>query len=153
MDAFWAAKIVMRFDRPLLRAVVAEGKLSHPAAAEYLVDVLYERQKKIGQAYLEALTPLDWFTISSHELCATDLSVRYGLVTRGLVEVLDDKDEVAFDRLVDEQGRICIPIHADDRYRIYRLRVRRRSEIKPVLQVHFKGGSKARILGLVRKEQ
>jgi len=153
MDAFWAAKIVMRFDRPLLRALVAEGQLSHPAAEAYLVDVLYGRRKKIGQAYLEALTPLDWFTISPSELCATDLSVHYGLVTGGLVEVLDANDEVVFDRLVDGQGRICIPIHSDDQYRIYRLRTRRRSETRPVLQVHFKGGSKARILGLVRKER
>lgn len=153
MDAFWAAKIVMRFDRELLRAIVAEGQLSQPDAEKYLVDVLYQRARIIGETYLEALTPLDWFTIDPRNLCATDLSVYYGLVTGGLVEVLDEKDDVAFDRLVDERGRICIPIHDDDEYRIYRLRVRRRAEVKPVLEVHFKGGPEARILGLVRKER
>jgi hypothetical protein len=142
----------MRFDKPLLRAIVAEGQLSRPEAEKYLVEVLYERRSKIGEAYLEALTPLDWFTIDRAQLCATDLSVHYGLVTGGLVEVLDEHDEVVFDRLVDAQGRICIPIRDDERYRIYRLRVRRRAETKPVLQVHFKGGPHARILGLVRKE-
>lgn len=152
MDSFWAAKIIMRFDRDVLRAVVAEGRLSHPDAAEYLVNALYERRRIIGESYLERLSPLDWFTIDSRELCATDLSVYYGLVTGGLLEVLDAEDEVAFDRLVGPRGRICIPIHDDDRYRIYRLRIRRRAEVKPVLQVHFKGGQRARVLGLVRKE-
>jgi hypothetical protein len=78
--------------------------------------------------------------------------VYHGLVTSGLVEVLDGHNEVAFDQLVGQQGRICIPIHDDDEYRMYRLRIRRRTDSLPVMQVHFKGGAKPRLLGIVRVE-
>ena len=37
-DKYWGAKLVMRFDRPLLRRNVQEGRLSHPQATEYLTD-------------------------------------------------------------------------------------------------------------------
>jgi hypothetical protein len=152
-DKYWAAKLVLRFDKTLLTALVSTGELAHPAAERYLVDTLYERGRIIGDAYLGAVTPLDHFSISSHELCAVDLSVAHGLVTSGLVEVLDDRGDSAFDSLVDERGRVCIPLHADDSYRIYRLRVRRRSETRPAMQVHFKGGAEPRILGVVRVER
>ena len=53
-DAFWGAKLVMRFDRPLLEAIVEKGRFSDPEAAAYLVDTLLARRDKIGRAYLEA---------------------------------------------------------------------------------------------------
>jgi len=151
-DKYWAAKLVLRFDKPLLRAIVAVGQLDDAAAEAYLVDALYERARIIGERYLEAVTPLDHFRITNDELCAVDLSVYHGLVTSGLVEVLDEYDEVAFDTLVDKRGRVCIPIHEDDRYRIYRLRILRRHVRHPVMQVHFKSGEKPRVLGLIRVE-
>ena len=152
-DKYWAAKLVMRFSRRLLRALVETGELEHERAEQYLTDTLYERRRIIGQTYLEAVSPLDHFEIDREKLCATDLSVYHGLVTSGLVEALDATDEVRFHTLVDpKNGRVCLPIHGDDDYRIYRLRVRRRSEEKPVLQVHFKGGAHPRVLGIVRVE-
>jgi hypothetical protein len=78
--------------------------------------------------------------------------VYYQLVTAGLVEVLNANGEVVFDELVAVDGQICIPIHPDDDYRIYRLRTRRRSEIRPAMQVHFKGGDRPRLLGIIREE-
>ncbi len=152
-DAYWAAKIIMRFDKDILTAIVREGQLSEDRAAKYLVDTLYERRSIIGKTYLEKVTPLDDFTIDSHELCAIDLSVHYDIVSAGLLEVLDDKDEVRYDSLVGESGRVCIPIYDDDTYRVYRLRIRRRAATLPPLQIHFKGGNKPRILGIVRLEQ
>jgi hypothetical protein len=47
-DAFWGAKIIMRFTEPQIRAAVSEGKLSDPKAVDYLVRVLIERQRKTG---------------------------------------------------------------------------------------------------------
>lgn len=152
-DAFWAAKIILRFTREQLAAVVNEARLSHPAAAAYLVDALYQRREIIGATYLERLSPLDHFSIDSDRLCAVDLSVYHGIVTSGLVEALDDHDEVRYDTLVGPRGRVCLPIFDDDEYRIYRLRTRRRAQTAPVLQVHFKGGTAPRILGVVRLEQ
>lgn len=151
-DKYWAAKLTMRFTREMLRAIVATGQLQHEQAERYLTDVLYERRNIIGLRYLEAVTPLDHFSIDHEQLCAVDLSVYYGLVTAGLVEVLDENDEVVFDRLVGTDARFCVPIYPDDAYRIYRMRIRRRHEEKPVLQVHFKGGDRPRILGVIRTE-
>jgi hypothetical protein len=151
-DKYWAAKLIMKFDRPLLDALVATGELGHPQAEEYLAKALYQRARVIGLRYLEAVTPLDHFSIDPRKLCAVDLSVHHGLVTSGLVEVLDGQGEVVFDQLVGSNGRVCIPIHGDEDYRVYRLRVRRRAEEMPVMQIHFKGGPKARLLGIVRVE-
>lgn len=152
-DAYWAAKLVLRFDRPLLEAVVRAGQLSHPEAERYLVETLYRRGRLTAHSYVQPLTALDYFTISRRALCAIDLSVMYGLVTSGLVEVLDATDQVVWKRVVDAQGHVCIPMADDDRYRIYRLRTRRRMERTPVMQVHFKGGPNARLLGIIRAER
>ena len=151
-DKYWAAKLVLRFDKPLLRALVAVGQLGHADADAYLVNALYDRGRVIGHRYLESVTPLDHFQISRNELCAVDMSVYHGLVTSGLVEVLDEHGDVAFDTLVGERGRVCVPIHDDDRYRIYRLRMLRRNVQHPIMQVHFKGGDKPRVLGVIRVE-
>jgi hypothetical protein len=143
---------VLRFDKPLLTRLVRQGELGHEAAETYLVDALYERARIIGDRYLEAVTPLDHFSIDQHQLCAVDMSVYHGLVTSGLVQVLDAYDDVAFDTLVGKRGRFCVPIHADDQYRIYRLRTLRRNVEHPVMQVHFKGGATPRVLGVIRVE-
>jgi hypothetical protein len=152
-DAYWAAKIVMRFTRPMLEAVVREGQLSHPEAERYLVDVLDERRRIVGRTYLEAVSPLDYFHFESGRLCGVDLSVHHGLVAGGLVEALDDEDNVVYDRLVAADGRFCLPVPLDEDYRLVRLRVRRGFVEKPVVQVHFKGGRAARVLGIVRLER
>ena len=152
-DAYWGAKVVMRFTRPVIEAIVAEGELSDEGASRYLVQGLLDRQRKIGQAYLAAVTPLDHFTIDAHGLCAVDLGVRYGLASHGSsVTALDSDDVVRRRYAVDRQGRVCIPIPANDDYTVYRLRVERGHEKKPPMQVHFKGGSAPRILGIVRVE-
>lgn len=152
-DKYWAAKLVMRFDRPLLRRIVQEGQLSHQQATEYLTDTLFERRTLIGKAYLQAVTPLDYFRIDARALCAVDLSVRYGLVTSSLVQVLDAHGKPVFSQLVDADGNICIPLPPDSNYRIYRLRVTRGINEHPPMRVHFKGGKHARILGIERLER
>jgi hypothetical protein len=149
-DSYWAAKIVMRFDRPLLAAVVAEGRFSDPEAAAYVVDVLLARRDAVGRAYLEAVTPLDDWSIGAGGLCATDLGVSFGLADVGVVERLDEYDDPMSEHMVDGDGRVCLPIPDGDDYQIYRLRTRRGPEYRPALQVHFKGGERARILGLIR---
>lgn len=151
-DSYWAAKLVMKFDRPLLTRLVQEGQLSHPEAAAYLVDTLLARRDKVGQAYMQTLTALDQFQIDSQQLCMSDLSVAHGLVTASMVELLNERNEVVWDRLVNNNGRLCVPIRSGDDYTIYRLRSRRRLERLPIMQIHFKGGANARILGVVRVE-
>jgi hypothetical protein len=154
-DAYWAAKISMRFERRHIEAAVAEAKFSDPAAAAYVVDTIIARQRKIGMAYLEAVTPLDELEIRPGALCGVDLGVKYRLATAGLVERVDDRGRV-YDRvMVRADGAFCMWIPSDDDYRVYRLRARRGGGADPriAMQVHFRGGASPRILGIIRRER
>ena len=149
-DAYWGAKLVMRFDRPLIEAIVATGQISRPAHAQHLVEVLMARRRAIGAAWIETLTPLDEWRIEPGRLCAVDLGVRFGLSTFGVVERLDIYDGVTSRHTVHPDGSICMPIAQDDTYRIERIRVRRGLDKRPAMEIHYIGGADARILGLVR---
>jgi hypothetical protein len=151
-DAYWAAKTLLRFDRRHLEAAIATGKLTQPAAARYLAATLVARQKKIGLVYLEAVTPLDELSIRPGALCGVDLGVYHGLATSGTVERLDDDDRVIERRTVSEDGRVCLSIPPDDEYQVYRIRIRRGPDARRAMQIHFKGGPHARILGVIRCE-
>lgn len=152
-DAYWAAKLVMRFSREILESIVAQSQLTQPGAAAHLVDTLYRRREAIGAAYLRAVSPLDHFVLERRGLCLVDLSVAYGLVGLAQVEVLASDNEVIFARTTDRWGRMCVPVEGDESYQILRLRVRHHDQPKPPMQVHLKGGKKGRILGVVRMER
>ncbi|HYO95825.1 MAG TPA: hypothetical protein VER33_14990 [Polyangiaceae bacterium] len=148
-DAYWAAKLVLRFDRPLLTAIVAQGKMSDPAASAYLIDTLLARREAIGRAYLEQVTPLDELVVERSRLCAVDLGVRYGLASAGIVERMRGANVIDA-RVVDAWGRVCWPLAEGDDYTIYRLRTRRGRQARPPMEVHFKGGDRPRVIGLLR---
>ena len=57
-DAFWAARRVMAFDDAMIRALVASGEYSDPAAAEQLAATLIARRDKIGRAYFTRINPI-----------------------------------------------------------------------------------------------
>ena len=77
-DAFWAAKLVMRFRDEAVRAVVATGQLSNPEAERYLADALIERRDRIGRHWLAQLSSLDDFRVDGGVLRYRDLLVDYG---------------------------------------------------------------------------
>jgi hypothetical protein len=149
-DAFWGAKIVMRYRREHLVAAVDEGRFSEPGAATYLVDTLERRRDAIGRVWLEGLTALDAFAIQPGFICATDLGVQHGVATRGVVERLDDDGSVAERAAVSRDGRVCVAAPVADEYAVVRLRIRRGDVEKPALEVHVRGGASPRILGIVR---
>lgn len=151
-DAYWGAKLVMRFDRKLLRAIVATGEYADPQAERYLVDTLLARRNAIGRAWLETVTPLDDFHIRGGYVCMYDLGVRYGLATSGRVQALDSESEVANEFTVEPGGRVCIPLPKHSRYSVYRLRTARLRERHPTMQLHVRGGRKPRVFGVVRVE-
>jgi hypothetical protein len=62
-DTFWAARRVCAFTDDMIRAVVATGRYSDPAAAALLTDVLIKRRQKIAAAYLPAINPLVDFSL------------------------------------------------------------------------------------------
>lgn len=155
VDAFWGAKLFMRFDQEILTEIVKRGKLSDTDAAKYLVSTLLARRETVGRVYLEALSPLDDFHFEQlsgqARLCAVDLGQVYRLARSGVVQLLDADDDVRSEHTVHKDGRVCIPVDGDG-YRVERLRVVRGRDIKPVMQVHFRLDGKPRVLGLIRKE-
>jgi hypothetical protein len=149
-DAFWGAKVVMRFRRPHIEAAVAEGKFTEPGAAQHFVETLEKRRDAIGRAYMESLSALDRFEARPGELCMVDLGVHYGLALQGTVEVLDDDDDPIAVAQVGKDAKVCVPIPAADAYHVVKLRVRRRDVPRPPMEVHVHGGPRARVLGLIR---
>ncbi len=67
-DAFWAARIVQRFTRPAVEALVATGRLSSGESERYLVETLLKRQAKIVRYHLSRLNPLDGFRVEGGRL-------------------------------------------------------------------------------------
>lgn len=161
-DLFWGAKLVMRFERETIAALVAAGELGSPAAAAHLEEALWRRRESIGRTWMEALSPLDELSVASGRLCAVDLGVRHGLATEGVLERLPadywpDEDDRHRPHTVESQrvasdGRVCLPARGKGEYTVDRLRIRRGREVKPVMQVHYQAGTAPRILGVIRRE-
>jgi len=86
-DGHWMARIISRFERPHVEAVVAEAKLLDPNIEEYLVDTLMGRRKKILEEYLLNYAPLDNFRLVRRKkgdprqsLCFDDLAIENKLI-------------------------------------------------------------------------
>jgi hypothetical protein len=77
-DGFWAAKIMMRFTREQLRAVVASAQYSDPRAVPYLTETLVARQRASAAYWFARVNPLDRFAVEHGRVCFDDLALRYG---------------------------------------------------------------------------
>ena len=152
-DGFWAAKIIMRFTREQLAAIVGVADFSDPRATAYFLDVLVQRQRKTARYYFERVAPLDRFTVMDHPqgmlVCFDDLLLSYQLSpVGGWTEYLVD----AFDHAgrptgplreyrPDAKGHACaagnMPGADHDGYTIVRIRVRRGGRIMPPVLVHL----------------
>jgi hypothetical protein len=80
-DAFWAAKIVARFEDEAVRAIVATGDFLSKEAERFLADTVIERRDKVVAHYFRQISPLDEFR------AADALSFRNLGVERGLGDV------------------------------------------------------------------
>jgi hypothetical protein len=76
-DGFWAAKQVMNFSEPEIRAMVSTGKFTDERAVEYLTKTLIERQQKIGRAWFSKVLALDNFRVEGNRLAFDDLGLKY----------------------------------------------------------------------------
>ena len=153
-DLYWGAKIVMRFRREHIAAVVDEAQFSNQAAAAYLVDTLVRRRDMVGRAWIANVTSLDHFWFEGNSICAIDLATHYGLANRGTVELLPRRGKRTSKQFeMSPEGKVCIPLPADDGYRIIRLRTAWNADKRPVMQLHIKTGPSPRLLGVVRKER
>ena len=57
-DAFWAARIVSKFDDAAIRRIVAEGDYRAPEAENHLVRMIIRRRDKVLARYFRLLSPL-----------------------------------------------------------------------------------------------
>ncbi|MQA30773.1 MAG: hypothetical protein GEU82_13210 [Luteitalea sp.] len=63
-DAFWAARIVSRFDDATVRAIVEKARYSDPRATDYVTQTLLKRRDKVLKAWLTQVNPLVDFALS-----------------------------------------------------------------------------------------
>jgi hypothetical protein len=66
-DAYWAAKIVGSFTDDQIRAAVALGEISDPAAAEHLARQIIARRDLITQHYYKKVAALEGFRVEAVE--------------------------------------------------------------------------------------
>ena len=98
-DEFWGARLVTSLDEADLRAIVASGRWTDPAAGELLVHVLRERQRTIAERYFDPrhINPLDQLAVDGGELRFRDLGVATGIAraadARYRLRVGDDLSE------------------------------------------------------------
>lgn len=82
-DGFWGAKMVMAFSEEEIRAIVEAAQFTNPEAEEYLVQVLLNRQEKIGRYWFSKVNPLDKFSATLEKdslwISFADLAVDGGL--------------------------------------------------------------------------
>ncbi len=106
-DCFWAAKKVMAFTDEQIRAMVATGQFSNPAAVEDISRVIIERRDKIGRFYFGQVLPLDGFEVAGGTLTYRNL---YGSET-------PEHYTIAWSRFENETGGKT-PIAGETTFRV-----------------------------------
>jgi hypothetical protein len=165
-DAAWMARIIARFSVDDIRRIVALGQWSDPGDADYLTDVLVERQRRILVRYLGRLSPLGEVRAAAPDrICATDFArlravfpaamFHYTVVERGAGR------RVALPAEVSAEGALCFrtePIATgtaadSDPARIVTFEVRNGTGAGPlVIQAYDLGARGMRVVGLTRSE-
>jgi len=73
-DGAWMARIIARFTRPELAAIVGAGRFSNPSDTVYITDLLLARRQAILARYLTRLSPLADVREIEGRICAVDLA-------------------------------------------------------------------------------
>lgn len=166
-DQFWGAKILMRFTRPQLQAIVETARLTDPRASAYLVEALVARQRKTAAYWFARVSPLDGFEAApaaiGTQVCFDDLALVHQLApAAGTHYVVTNQDRAG--RPIGQRvaiapaatGRTCTgPIglsNGPDGYTVVRIDTRRHGTSLGVL-VHLArdpGRGTARVIGVWR---
>jgi len=138
LDKLWAARILVRFTREQIRAVVETARLSDPRAVEYITDALVARQRATARRWFWRTSPLDRFDAAARAgaLCFDDLMLSYDLepvaqVTRYAVTSYDGGGRplgATAEVRPGAAGRACAPVTlagGRDAYSIVRIETRR----------------------------
>jgi hypothetical protein len=129
-DQFWSTKILLRFTRAELHAIVETGRLTDPRAVEYLTDTLVARQRATGAYWFARVNPLDRFAAYHDRLCFDDLAIDYAFATSATTHYAitrydrDGHPIATGDTAAADDGRVCVPLTlptTDDGYTIVKL--------------------------------
>ncbi|MBA3818122.1 MAG: hypothetical protein H0X17_04475 [Deltaproteobacteria bacterium] len=161
-DAFWGAKLLIRFTREQLAAIVEQAGYTDPRASQYMLDALVERQRKTARYWFDQVSAVDQFRVEPQGLCFDDLTLRYDLrrvATRYHVEAFDhDGRATGFQQIVPAGpgGRACTtvtPSGSPDGYTIVRLRVQRNAQLQSPVVVHLArdAAGSLRVIGIRRE--
>ena len=162
-DAFWGAKLLIRFRPHELAAIVKEAQFSDPRSAAYMTETLILRQRATARYWFDQVAPLDQFVVDDGgKLCFTDLTLSYKLRDTPTTYAIDTFDQGGISAGHEQElratknGRACaaVPlIGAADGYTIVRLRVRRDKHEMPPVVVHVArdAAGVARVIGLRRR--
>lgn len=78
-DAFWAARIVARFDDAAVRALVERARYSDLKATDYLTETLIKRRQKVLQTWLNGVNPAIDLAIANDTLTWGNAAVAAGV--------------------------------------------------------------------------
>jgi hypothetical protein len=107
-DGFWAAKIMMRFTRAQLHAIVETAQYRDRRTTEYLTNMLVARQRKTGAYWFSRVNPLDRFTMKDDAVCFDDLALRHGFTAEPTTYTV-----ATFDRHGQPIGSLDVPATGD----------------------------------------
>jgi len=113
-DNAWMARILSRFERADLKALVALGKFTNPEADEFLTEVLEQRLRKILDRYLTRLSPIADLRVDGDRLCGTDLlrrrAVRPESEIRYAASMKSERGATPLQVAVEPEGRVCVTL-------------------------------------------
>ena len=166
-DELWAAELLMRFSRQHIEAAVAAGSYSDPHAAAYVVQILLERQRKIGRYAFNRIAPLTQLEARANggtlDVCFDDLWLRYAYGQRAgtayRTRVFDYDGKVVAERgqwQPADAAHTCmtsLPLAAsNEQYTIVEIELRRDGNVKAPVFVHVAHGPNGlRVIGIDRR--
>ncbi|MGH2900107.1 MAG: hypothetical protein ACRDMZ_15640, partial [Solirubrobacteraceae bacterium] len=164
-DAAWMARIIARFTRADLRAIAGAAQFTDAGDADYITQVLAERQRVILHRYLTRLSPLtDVQPRAGGQVCVRDLARVHALFSPSYFhyEITEHASgaSVQLPSTIEADGRVCFTprsLHlASDRSdgdpaRRVLLRIRNGTGAGPLdIHAYDLGARGLRIVGLER---
>jgi hypothetical protein len=166
-DAFWAARIVARFDDASIRAIVDKARYSDQRATEYVTETLLKRRDKVLRTWLTQVNPLVDFALSERgELTFANAAEQAGVANHassyrvewgrfdnltGIASAVDSENTVS-ERRAQAPSRLITPGNTPEfiQVRIAAVHPSFSSWATPVT-VHFRRtGSEWTLVGLAR---
>jgi hypothetical protein len=81
-DAFWAARIIAKFDDRAIRAIVEKARFSDARATDYLVETIIKRRDKVLNTWLTGVNPVVDVAMNARgEMTFDNAAVRAGLAS------------------------------------------------------------------------